>query len=66
MLNSYIPLLLPCAASIMRRQPCREDVDDRLGYLFLYLCGGSGVVSRADALILSTVDHTQSWVVPSS
>ena len=26
-------------------------VDDRLRYLFLYLCGGSGVVSRAEALI---------------
>ncbi len=25
--------------------------NDRLRHLFLYLCGGSGVVSRAEALI---------------
>lgn len=27
--------------------------DDRLRYLFLYLCGGSRVVSRAEALIFA-------------
>ena len=50
---------LPCETALAVRGPFEESgglsggrcLGDSLRYLFLYLCGGSMVVTRVDALI---------------